>query len=346
LVAAATPVFANAAQDGSAGDLHSQVDANGMATKTPLYTPSGTVKDAQLTAQCAGLAKPGLLCGDYAINTTQPWYQPYAPGTADARRLPPLTNPTIGDRLSAKGVDWAWYAGGWSNANGDVGAPGWTNGTGPKCSDPAALTTATYPNCADKLFQFHHQPLNYFKNYAPGTAARAQHLRDEQEFLTAANGSGKNCALKPVSFVKPIGAENEHPGYASEPNGSNHLVDLLKAIEDGRCAKDTMVVVTYDEFGGQWDHVPPPGQAGGPTGPSDQSGPGTRVPALILAPGLRGRSVVDHTEHDTTSVLSTIEQRFGVAPLGTRDAAVPSLASVFAAQRGNDGGNAGEDTGN
>jgi phospholipase C len=346
LVAAATPVFANAAQDGSAGDLHSQVDANGMATKTPLYTPSGTVKDAQLTAQCAGLAKPGLLCGDYAINTTQPWYQPYAPGTADARRLPPLTNPTIGDRLSAKGVDWAWYAGGWSNANGDVGAPGWTNGTGPKCSDPAALTTATYPNCADKLFQFHHQPLNYFKNYAPGTAARAQHLRDEQEFLTAANGSGKNCALKPVSFVKPIGAENEHPGYASEPNGSNHLVDLLKAIEDGRCAKDTMVVVTYDEFGGQWDHVPPPGQAGGPTGPSDQSGPGTRVPALILAPGLRGRSVVDHTEHDTTSVLSTIEQRFGVAPLGTRDAAVPSLASVFAAQRGNAGGNAGEETGN
>ena len=41
-----------------------------------------------------------------------------------------------------------------------------------------------------------------------------------------------------------------------------HLVDLIKAIEGGECRKDTMVIVTYDEFGGQWDHVPPPGQGG------------------------------------------------------------------------------------
>jgi acid phosphatase len=333
LVAAATPVFAGAVQDGSAADLHSQVDSNGMPVMTPLYTPTGTVKDAQLTAKCAGIAKPGLLCGDYAVNTTQPWYQPYSPGTADARRLPPLTNATIGDRLSAKGIDWAWYSGGWSNAAGDVGAPGWTNGTGPACSDPNALATATYPNCPDKLFQFHHQPFNYFKAYAPGTAARAQHLRDEQEFLAATAASDERCRLKPVSFIKPIGAENEHPGYASERNGSDHLVDLLKAIKGSRCAKDTMVIVTYDEFGGAWDHVPPPGQAGGPAGPSDASGPGTRIPALIVAPGLRGNEVVDHTEHDTTSVLSTIEQRFGLPPLTGRDAAVPSLASVFGAHQ-------------
>jgi acid phosphatase len=332
LVAAATPVFAGALQDGSANDLHSKVDVNGMPAKTDLYTPAGDVKDAQLTAQCTGLAKPGLLCGDYAVNTSQPWYQPFAPGTADARRLPPLTNPTIGDRLSAKGVDWAWYSGGWSNADGDVGAPGWTNGNGPSCSDPSALSTAVYPNCPDKLFQFHHQPLNYFKSFAPGTAARRDHLRDEQELLSLANGSDRECRLKPVSFVKPAGAENEHPGYASEANGSDHLVDLLKAIRSGRCAKDTMIIVTYDEFGGQWDHVPPPGQSGGPTGPSDQSGPGTRIPALVLAPGLRGDFVVDHTSHDTTSVLSTIEQRYKLAPLSTRDAAAAPLTSVFTAK--------------
>jgi phospholipase C len=93
-----------------------------------------------------------------------------------------------------------------------------------------------------------------------------------------------------------------------------------------------MIVVTYDEFGGLWDHVPPPGQSGGPTGPSDQSGPGTRIPALVLAPGLRGDFVVDHTSHDTTSVLSTIEQRYGLAPLSTRDAAAAPLTSVFTAK--------------
>jgi acid phosphatase len=336
LVAAATPVHAGAVQDGGPDDLHSKVDSNGMATKTDLYTPTGETKDAQLTAKCSDLAKPGLLCGDYAVNTIQPWYQPFAPGTADNRRLPPLTNPTIGDRLSAKGVDWAWYAGGWSNANGDVGAPGWTNGSGPACSDPAALATAKYPNCADKLFQFHHQPLNYFKSFAPGTPARAQHLRDEQEFLALAEDSGRQCRLKPVSFVKPVGAENEHPGYASQANGSNHLVDLLKAIRSGRCAKDTMIVVTYDEFGGQWDHVPPPGQAGGPDGPSDQSGPGTRIPALVLAPGLRSDFVVDHTPYDTTSILSTIEQRYGLAPLSSRDAEAAPLTGVLGAQRPDD----------
>jgi phospholipase C len=331
LAAAATPVFAGAAQSGE-HDLHSVVDANGMATKTPLYTPTGTVKDAQLTATCAALAKPGLLCGDYAVNTIQPWYQPYAPGTADESRLPPLQNPTIGDLLSAGGVDWAWYSGGWSNADGDVGAPGWTNGNGPACSDPDAMPAATFPNCPDKLFQFHHQPLNYFKSFAPGTAARAQHLRDEEEFIGLAKGSARTCALKPVSFVKPAGAENEHPGYASVAIGSDHLVDLLRTIEGSRCAKDTMVVVTYDEFGGQWDHVPPPGQAGGPAGPHDLHGPGTRIPALVVSPGLRGDYVVDSTPHDTTSILATIEQRFGLAPLSSRDAAVRSLDSVFEAQ--------------
>src|SRR6185503_19032307 len=188
-----------------------------------------------------------------------------------------------------------------------------------------------YPFCPDGLFQFHHQPFNYFANYAPGTPGR-DHLKDEAEFSSTVSGSSKTCKLKPVSFVKPIGEENEHPGYASTPNGESHLVSLLKSIEGSACAKDTMVVVTYDEFGGQWDHVPPPGQAGGPEGPSDLHGPGPRVPALVLAPGLKADFVVDHTQHDTTSVLSTIEQRFGLQPLSSRDAAVPSLASVFAAK--------------
>ena len=89
-----------------------------------------------------------------------------------------------------------------------------------------------------------------------------------------------------------------------------------------------MVVVTYDEFGGQWDHVTPPGQ-GGASGPADQWGPGTRIPALIVSPQLRGNFVVDHTQYDTTSILATIEHRFGLAPLNTRDAAVNDLGNVF-----------------
>ncbi|MFN8110786.1 MAG: alkaline phosphatase family protein [Thermoleophilia bacterium] len=266
------------------------------------------------------------------MNTIQPAYQPYQPGTAATKRLPAQTAPTIGDRLSAAGVSWAWYSGGWSNADGDIGAPGWTNGTqaGATCTDPGTISGAVFPNCPAKLFQFHHQPLNYFASFAPGTPARAEHLRDETEFLAAAGASGKHCDLRQVSFVKPLGNENEHPGYSSEAAGSTHLVNLLKAIEGGACAKDTMVVVTYDEFGGQWDHVPPPGQGGTP-GAHDAWGPGTRIPALVLAPGLHGAGV-DHTTYDTTSVLATIEDRFGLAPLTSRDAAVSALGGVYHAQ--------------
>ena len=94
-----------------------------------------------------------------------------------------------------------------------------------------------------------------------------------------------------------------------------------------------MVIVTYDEFGGQWDHVPPPGQDGNTDGPHDVWGPGTRIPALVIAPHLKGKFVVDSTEHDTTSILSTLEHRYGLDPLGSRDAAVPDMSSVFDAKK-------------
>ena len=215
LVAAASPVFAGALTDGSANDLHSKVDANGMPTAYPLYAPTGTVKDSSLTVPCPSSHHRTRVRGlrrehDAAV------VSPYLPGTAVARRLPPLTNPTIGDRLSNAGIDWAWYSGGWSNANGDIGGARLDERRGPGLQRPAVIAGATFPNCPDQLFQFHHQAFNYFAAFAPGTAARAEHLRDEQDFERLAAASTRRCELKAVSFIKPIGAENEHPGYASE----------------------------------------------------------------------------------------------------------------------------------
>jgi phospholipase C len=324
LIAAASPTF-----PGATPEQHSLVDDNGFPTAYPLYTPTRTpVRDTALTVACDSPHPAGMACGDFAVNTIQPPYQPFGSGT----QLPPQTAPTIGDRLSARGVDWAWYSGGWSNANGDVGAPGWTNGD-TACTDPNTLTGAVFPNCPDKLFQFHHQPFNYFASFAPGTRARREHLRDEQEFLAASTASAMHCRLKQVSFVKPIGAENEHPGYASEHTGSDHLVDLLRGIQSSDCARDTMVVVTYDEFGGQWDHVSPPGQGSATPGPHDAMGPSTRIPALVLAPGLRPGFSVDPASHDTTSIMATIEHRFGLRPVSARDASMQDLSTVFGARR-------------
>ena len=330
LIAAASPAFPGAVADDSPDDLHSKVDDNGFPNATyPLYKPTRDVRDGALTVACDSPHPPGLACGDFAVNTIQPPFQPHGSGA----QLPAQTAPTIGDRLSARGVDWAWYSGGWSNANGDVNAPGWTNGANAQqgCTDPDTLAGSVFPNCPDKLFQFHHQPFNYFASFAPGTEARREHLRDEQEFIAQTGASAKHCRLKPVSFVKPIGAENEHPGYASEHTGSDHLVDLLRGIQGSDCVRDTMVVVTYDEFGGQWDHVSPPGQGTAMPGPHDDMGPSTRIPALVLAPGIRPGFSIDHASHDTTSIMATIEHRFGLRPVSPRDAAVQDLSTVFGA---------------
>jgi phospholipase C len=330
LIAAASPTFpAPAVLPDPTYPGHSILDVNGMPNSSyPLYHPAITVADTALTQAC-GLptTRAGFACGDFAVNTIQPLPQPHSSSVV---RLPLQHGTTIGDELSSANVGWAWYSGGWSNANGDVGAPGWTNGGSAPCSDPNTAAGSVFPNCPNKVFQYHHQPFNYFAAYAPGMPGRA-HLRDEEEFVNLAETSMHQCKLESVSFVKPIGLENEHPGYTSEVAGSDHLVDLLEAIEGSKCRKDTMVIVIYDEFGGQWDHVPPPGQGTG-GGVFDEWGPGTRIPALILAPGLEDDFVVDHASYDTTSILATIEKRYHLMPLGYRDGHVHDLSHVFEAE--------------
>ena len=284
LIAARAPLDTSA---GANGGVNSVLDTNRMPTSYPLYKATTPVVDKQLTQTCAdGSNNSVAACGNYAVNTIQPASPPSAGGATI-----PLINdnayPNIGDRMTAGGITWNWYSGGW---------------------DAAA---AGHP---DPLFQYHHQPFNYFANYAVGGSGRS-HLQDEKKFIASA----QNGTLPQVSFVKPYGAENEHPGYASEPDGSDHLVDLLQTIMSGPQAEQTLVVVTYDEFGGQWDHVSPPAV--------DNWGPGTRIPALVLSAGMV-KSGVDHTQYDTTSIMATIEHSFGLAPVASRDAVVNDLAAA------------------
>jgi phospholipase C len=278
LICACTPVYANAVNDGGPNDLHTVLDANGLPV-------AGL--DKQLTTASTG---------DYAINTIFP---SQAPTIATAHQLPLLANSTIGDELSAAGVSWAWYSGGWNNAV--AGNP-------------------------DPLFQYHHQPFNYYASYAPGTAGRA-HLQDETDFIAAAQAG----TLPAVSFVKPIGADNEHPGYTDLITGEQHLMNLINDVRNGPNWSDTAIVITYDENGGFWDHVAPPTDASH----SDIWGPGSRVPAIVISP-LAKRHFIDHTLYDTTSILATIERRWDLGPLGSRDANANDLRRAFTVGGGGD----------
>ena len=275
--------------------VNTVLDSNGMPTTYPQYTPTGPVTDGQLTQLCsnpANLENYKKACGNFAVNTVQPAVQPYSSGGPFIPLIDDTAYPNIGDRLTGKKISWAWYSGGWDDA--DSGHPG-------------------------ALFQYHHQPFNYFAAYAPGKPGR-HHLQDETDFFDAAEVGN----LPTVSFVKPYGAENEHPGYASANSGSMHLVDLIKAVEKGPAADDTLIVVTYDEFGGQWDHVSPPGAGSSTPGPYDAFGPGTRIPALLLSTRMT-KSGVDHTSYDTTSIITTLERAYGLKPVGIRDTRMADL---------------------
>lgn len=260
-----------------------------IAARTPVFPNAPASAIAQLDAS-GNLVKDGFVTPDgYAVNTAFSVNHPHPASTPAANLVPNQTFATIGDRLSEKNISWAWYSGGWDNALGGNPAP---------------------------LFQFHHQPFIYFQNFADGTAAKAAHLKDETEFFDrAASGD-----LPAVSFIKPLGPDNEHPGYADLLTGEQHVLDLINAVRNGPDWGTTVILITYDEHGGFWDHVAPP--------VVDRWGPGIRVPTLIIAPFAR-RGYVDNHRYDTTSILALIEHRFGLAPLTDRDANALDLSAAF-----------------
>jgi phospholipase C len=260
-----------------------------VSLRAPRFPNAPASMKAQLDAR-GNVVKDGAVTPDgFAVNTTFTVNTPHPANASRPTLMPNQTDTTIGDRLSGKNISWAWYSGGWNDA---------------------------VAGHAARLFQYHHQPFAYYANYADGTAGRKEHLKDETEFIAAAR-AGK---LPQVSFVKPLGEQNEHPGYANVLTGEKHVMELLQALRSSAEWNRTAVIITYDENGGFWDHVPPP--------TVDRWGPGSRVPTLVISPFAR-HGFVDHTLYDTSSILALIEHRFGLSPMGTRDAAANDMRAAF-----------------
>ncbi len=234
----------------------------------------------------------------YAVNTMQPAFQPsgeLAAASGDPRygnpaaahTLPAQRGATIADRLDARGISWAWYAGAWQAAS--AGTP--------------AARDVIYKG--EARFQPHHQPFNYYASFDPATRAayRAAHLKDfDSEFLADA-ATGR---LPAVSFYKPQGNLNQHPGSSTVALGDAHIAGVVAALEKSPQFAHMLIVVTYDENGGFWDHAPVPR--------GDRWGPATRVPAIIVSP-LAKKGFVDKTAYDTGSILRFITRRWNLAPL-------------------------------
>ena len=260
LIAAAVPTFPNAPSS-----QRIVLDSLGRVLRLGAVTPDGHV-----------------------VNNMEPHGTLHARGTRQSDLVPLQTLPTIGDRLSAAGVTWTWYAEGWNNA---------VAGRAP--SD----------------FEYHHQPFLYVASFAEGTRERVQHLADLSDFDRAASAGN----LPAVSFVQLLGRHTEHPG-SSILAGEIEAKRLIDEIRNGPNWHDSVIIVTYDENGGFWDHVAPPVR--------DAWGPGTRVPALIISPFAKS-GFVDHTPYETASILSFIETRWKLAPLSSADAQATPLTGAF-----------------
>ena len=181
--------------------------------------------------------------------------------------LPPQTMTNIGDLLSQKSIGWAWYSGAWQAAlDGKVASRSRT-------SSSITSRSTTSPT------------------WRRERAARAEHLKDGglggAPFIKDVD-DGK---LPEVTFYKPQGNLNEHGGYTDVLSGDQHLADVVAHLEKSPQWPGMVVVITYDENGGFWDHVAPP--------KADRWGPGNRIPAMIISPFAK-MGTVDHTRirHD------------------------------------------------
>ncbi len=125
--------------------------------------------------------------------------------------------------------------------------------------------------------------------------------------------------LPAVSWIVVGSGMSEHPPE-SVCVGENWTVRQLNAVMQGPDWKSTAVFLTWDDFGGFYDHVPPP--------QVDNFGFGPRVPLLIISPYAK-RGLISHTFYEFSSILKFIEERFGLKPLTDRDSEASDIQDSF-----------------
>eukprot|EP00026_Physarum_polycephalum_P007384 Phypoly_transcript_07443.p1 GENE.Phypoly_transcript_07443~~Phypoly_transcript_07443.p1 ORF type:complete len:468 (+),score=66.13 Phypoly_transcript_07443:212-1615(+) len=216
----------------------------------------------------------------YVVGTLSSAIPPIDPSADPTLLVPPITNATIGDLLSDAGISWAYYQDGYGEANSGHASP---------------------------KFEYNHNPYLYFAKYANGTQERADHMKDTTEFLSALSSN----SLPKVSWIKPMSPHNFHPHDSDRKDSQDYLEKLINAIQSSPYWDRSLVIVTFDEHGGFFDHVPPPA--------GDRWGPGSRVPTIMVSPFAK-KGFIDSTESETLSIIRLLQRRFNLPALGVRAA--------------------------
>ena len=179
----------------------------------------------------------------------------------------------------------------------------------------------------------------YFSNLPQLAFWGARHLnrtRHISEFYAAAAAGQlpQVCFIDPW-YIAPAGISNDDHPHADIRLGQAFLSDVIGCFENSPQYRESAMVVTYDEWGGFWDHVPPPrfaddrGTPADPGGQDDFGQSGFRIPSTIISPWTRRPGAVDHTVYDHTSIIKFIAQNWGLPFLTKRQRETNSIGAAF-----------------
>jgi phospholipase C len=200
---------------------------------------------------------------------------------------------------------------------------------------PSIFGTLTNAGVSWRVFGYNAQPLTK-ADFPDITSADPSHFGLFKDFKAAAAAG----TLPAFTFLEPSWSStgnSQHPNY-DVALGEQLIHDTYEALRSGPGWAQTLFVLTYDEHGGCYDHVPPPWGATPPDNTAGEFGFGfdrfgVRVPTLLIspliAPGTVYRVPAGSTPLDHTSVLKTVEQRWNLQPLTARDAAAPGFGDVL-----------------
>ncbi len=175
----------------------------------------------------------------------------------------------------------------------------------------ATLSHLAYPD--PKEFTLWN-PLPGFKGIRENPADMARLVPLQQYFTDLKSGT-----LPQVSWIIPDFQDSEHPPEPLD-QGMWYVTQSINALMQSRYWKNTVIFLTWDDYGGFYDHIPPP--------EVDAYGYGPRVPMIVISPYAK-QHYVSHDTYDFTSVLKFIEQRWGLKHLTGRDDRANNMADVF-----------------
>jgi phospholipase C len=198
---------------------------------------------------------------------------------------------TIFDRLEERGISWKFYV---------------------QNYDPS-ITYRNLPSDANRASQVVWVPLLNFDRFLDDPKLNS-HIVDLGEYFTDL----KNGTLPSVAYIVPSGASEHPPG--SLLAGQRFVRKLIQALMSSEAWSSSAFMWTYDDWGGWYDHMPPP--------QVDTEGYGFRVPALLVSPYAR-RGYIDSSQLDFTSALKFIEDNWNVDPLAARDTVARSIITAF-----------------